>query len=533
MLRGVSLALIIAVAAFEMVGAGTQEAQYDSIQLLKKEEFYLREGSELGAGLAPHYTSNLVVSSEGFVIVESGDRIHYFYDEHNLVKTVGGGGIEAGCFPYGCIWITLSDSNEVVAVGYRRRINIYDDKGNALKSIFVPDFGFSPTSAQKHRNFLILGGLHWDQRPRIMVYDYETCTKIGEFFAMERDDYDILIQKNADVFFEGPFFVVSPEGHVFCNRMYDHRVFEYTLSGELLHVYEEVPPHYVGLDAVEPGPSTEELTNSPESASEWEASWSYSGYPSLYHRDMFVVPRRLAPPYYLDFYSISERRYLGYCDLGSKAFAFSDSNYIYLYEHFSDTLLVIGKYVALVGGTTKEPPREETATHFLSKKTIEAILDEVLHEPSETTMESVADLKVVGLDGREKLLRECLSGASRHFVIFVRLFFDCPFLPMYEPVRDFCKENKDYDLYVVVTHPYKEELECVIKGLKLEATVIPNLRGSAVKGVAPSYPYPGIILLNKDGSKILATCSTVDLFRSVNPLTIEEFFREVTSIGKE
>lgn len=510
--------------------ARTLEGLNTSIGLLKKGEFYLRGCSGVGNSYINQHRPHLVVSRDGyvFVAVTSNDTIYCFDSDHNLVRKMGGVGLKMGQFPYGCHSITVSDNSEIIATDVRRRINVYDGTGSVLRSIFVPDFGLSPSLARKYRDYLIISGLHWDGHARVVVYEYESGRKVCEFFPVQPDEWEFLMAKNADGLFDGPLFAVSGMGHVFCNRMFDHRIFEYTLSGELVHIFEEKPHHYVGLSEVEACPPTQESADSEKTGPVWEATWSYSGCPDLYGKDILVVPRRIAPPYYLDMYSISEKRYLGYCELGKRPFVFSDAKYIYLYEHFSDSLLVVGKYIPVLREIQTPQPSESAGTCSLSKAASERLLLDVPAQSLKISADSINELKIVGLDGKERLLSDYLTNVGRHFVIFVRPFFDCPFLPMYEAVKEFCNKRPDYDLYVVISHPYKDELEFLLGGLELDGRVIPNLRLSDMKEIIPSYPLPGIVVLNGDGSKVLGRYSIFDLYGEANPKTLEQFFEDLT-----
>ena len=528
-MRAVVIPLLISLVVPAWLAWASEDSQPMKIGLLKKGELYLREQIRFGTPALPHYAPGFLISRTGNIAVidEEDDWIYFLDSEGNLIRRVGGKGLEPGMFPNCCYSESLSDRNEIVAADVRRRVNVYDDSGILLRSIFVPEFRLSPDLARKYKNFLIASGYCMDEEERVFVFDLETGKKVSQFCVIEPDEVERLSEKNVVGLMYGPLFDISPQGHLLCTKTYDHRVFEYTVSGELVHVYEQTPPHYVSVFEVEPGPPVEEQMDS-QYTWEWEATWTYSGCPSLYGRNMFVVPRRLFPPFYLDFYSIDKKEYLGYCELGDRPFVFSDSTYIYLYEHYSDTLLVVGKYLALVEGMT-EDQAGHGSSDSLSWVAAQKLLEESFKETFVELPESVDDLRVVGLDGRERPFREFLTDADYHFVIFVRPFFDCPFTDMYKGIRKFCENNTDLSLYVMISHPYREELELLTRGLELEAAIIPNLNPRLTKNIAPSYPYPGVILLNRDGSKELASYSTYDLYGE-DGKPLDQFLKEIESI---
>lgn len=525
-MKRLSLILLLAFCAMAQANSSPEESKTPEIALQKTGEFYLRkpsmEGVDQHRKIRP---SSIFLGKENAVLVHAG-RIYFYDGKLNLIRVVGQRGLKPGLFPYICVGATCSNQQEIVANDPRGRINIYDESGDLKRSLIVPDFNFSPLYAIKHGNLLILAGVHWEGS-RIVVYDVKTAKKVSQFFLIDEEEEAFLKSRNALPFCYCPRLTVSVDGHVLCNRGHDHRIFEYTPSGDLLHVYEEIPPHYVPLSSADPAPPLEEdQEHWWELRDNWIATWTPSKTPSAYSDNMFVVPRRDAAPYYLDFYSLSEKKYIGHCNLGEKFFMFSDSDHIYLCEDFSDTLVVVGKYVALLG----EEPREVEQAITLSDSLLEGAIQSISGtDDSVYTFEPKAEFKVTDLDGKEHPFRDFLSDADRHFVFFLAPFEKCFFPHLYEPLRDFCSAHRDYALYLVVNHPYKEELEFLINGLKLEAKVVPNLNPDSVKDSAPGYPQSGIILLNKDGSQVLASCSVYDLFGE-DGKPIDVFLEEISNM---
>jgi len=519
--------LSVCIAALTLVLASPstcEQSKGKSIPLVKKAEFYLRQGVGIPSGVYASTVPRFAVTGSGYFAVESHDWIYLYDEDSNLIRKIGGKGLEPGRFPYVCYSVTVSDKCEIVATDVRRRVNVYDGAGNLLKTLFVPEFRFSPTLSRKYDTYLIASGTCMDIAEGIFVYDYNTGRAVTRFFRTEEDELELLSSKNAGGWFPGPLFTVTPDGHVLCTKMFDHRIFEYSLSGELLYVYDKVPPHYISLREVQAAPPSEHHTGEEEDG-QWEATWSYTGCPSMYHGDMFVVPRRLLPPYYLDFYSITEKRYLGYCELGEKPFVYSDSNHIYLYEHLSDTLVVVGKYTTSIAQKEVKVESEEAPAESLPASYIRNVMTEALVDTAWGGVEETSRFSIVDLSGRRHAFGEFLTSAPRSIVIFVRPFYDCPFTAMYEGVREFCAQRDDYQLYVVISHPFKEELEFLLGGLTLEAIVVPNLKPGLVMEIAPSYPYPGLVVFDRDGS-VLATYSTYDLYGEGGK-PIDEFLREV------
>ncbi|MGQ9811197.1 MAG: hypothetical protein ACUVQ7_07660 [bacterium] len=526
-MKPLSLILLLAFCAIGQANSAPEEGKAREIALQKTGEFYLRKPSMEDVDLLRKIRPSSIFVGKGSIVLSHGQRVYFYDSKLNLIKVAGQTGLKPGLFPYRCVSATSSDQQEIVAVDPRGRINIYDQSGDLKRSLIVPDFNFSPLYAVKHGNLLIMAGAHWEGSGRIVVYDIKTARKVSQFFLIDEEEIAFLESRNALRFCLVPYLTVSADGHVLCNRQHDHRIFEYTPSGDLLHVYEEIPPHYVPFSSADPAPPLEgDLAHWMELSDNWLATWTPSKAPSAHGDDMFVVPRRDAAPYYLDFYSLSEKKYIGYCNLGEKFFMFSDSDHIYLCEDYSDTLVVVGRYTALLG----EEPREAEQAIALSDSLVERVIQSISGtDDSVYSFEPKADFKVTDLDGEEHPFRDFLSDADRHFVFFIAPFEKCFFPHLYEPLRDFCIDHGGYALYLVVNHPYKEELEFLIKGLQLEARVVPNLNPDSVKESAPGYPQSGIILLNKDGSQVLASCSVYDLYGE-DGKPIDVFLEEIANM---
>lgn len=490
----------------------------EPISLLKREEFYLRINptpeEEEGYLKNPSCFSwglRFVCSRNGRAAFYTWRDIHSFDEEHNITKTFGGLGWEPGKFLRSCLSITLSEDSMIAATG-SRRVNIFNDRGDFVRSFIIPDYRTSPYLARIYKDLLIVGLFYQKDPIRIHIYDCIAGKPLARFFTISEEDQKLLEEKGA-AYFPHVRFTISTDGTLLCNRMDSYRIHEYDLKGDLIHTYDELPPHYIPLAEAEPFDidSLRKISDwrvGDKMCEEWEATWSPSGCPSLYGEDVFIVPRRTVPPIYLDFYSLESRSYLGYCQT-DKHFLFSDSEYIYLCEDFDGTMLTVGKYEAVVG--QQSAAVEEIVLDSLPSGSRERLFKETADETTTAILNSMDGFRIRDLDGNDQSVSDYLSSNKHHLVAFIRPF-DCGFIPgVYEEVKEFVKHNKDYDFWVIVSHPFEEELRLFINGLELEVPVLPNLAVRRLRNLSIERT-PDLLVVDTEGEIIYAKGETVSEF---------------------
>ncbi len=330
-----------------------------------------------------------------------------------------------------------------------------------------------------------------DADKKVAVFDIRTGKLISRFFQMDSPLLSVVKNKNWQ---DGSktYIALTPYGTVICSWDADYKIYEYSLNGQLLHVYKDIPPHYKPLSSTPYSYDYENL----ERCEKWWGSWSYSYRPFIYKNKYIIVQRRARPPYYLDFYSLDTKKYLGFYKT-DKPLLYVDSNYIYL----TDTSITVGKYMLFEG-------RVDTLNiDSLPENVVEKLRDESKNTaPSrnENTIQldtnSIYDFVVTGVNGRNLSLREILPTDKNHILLFVKVF-DCGYVGLIRKALEFCKDNRDFDFWIIVTHPYPEELNLLIKGSQLASMLIPNLNPENLKKFGINKT-PVIIATDKVG-KIL------------------------------
>ena len=466
------------------------------INLTKVEEFYLRgfspswnkleepcgcrraydKSAQLANGVKEAYssyffTSLFTVSSKNHIITTfPRQNIIYCYDTgYNLIRSFGGIGEKPGKLLGDCLSLTLSQKDKITVTDKRGRISIFDDQGNFLRSFLIPDYRVVPIRAMVYQNFLIVQAKK-SYYPRIkkvedciQIYNLETGKLCKEFFIPPINIINLTKEKEAWCLFT-PYFTISQEGHIICNYSIQPEVYEYDLQGNLIYTYKEIPPHYIKLEKKE----KEEVCRSPWVKDMLDINFSYSGWPILYGEDMFIIQRGTHSPIYLDFYSVKEKKYLGFCKT-DKPLLFSTSRYIYLCEELNDTLLTVGKYKTMIG-----PPIKKDTTLPLRELTEVDIEKGVKEIP-------FREFKIRDLDGRDITLLSLLSKDKHHFIFFTRprerMFF------IYEDIKNFCDKAEKFDFLIVINHSNAEEAKLYYKGVDLGVPIIMNIEPKRVRNL--------------------------------------------------
>jgi hypothetical protein len=493
-----------------------KEINFDSfssptpIQLIKKEEIYLRGvtyNKEKGEYLDPRFfTANprFVVTKNGWIVFKAWDYIYSFDEKQNLFKRYRCSGNAPGRFQSVCSAITLSDKNEIVAIDLKKRVNIFNEKIELNKSMIIPDFVSVFDFSRVFENYLIASGIKFnftsgetEKWQGISVFDHTSGKNVAHFFETDGQDLEMIYRKKSRPLFR-VYFDISQKGHLLCNRMSDHRIYEYDLQGNLIHMYDQLPEHYVPLSSA----SSYEISNSTNGGGikslakgiwEWGSTWSPSGCPNLYQEDMFIVPRRNSAPFYLDFYSTSKKNYIGFYE-SDKPFLFSDLYSIYLCEDFNDSVLVVGKYEAMIG---KEAPPQPIAIEEVPIEIRDKWREEMIEVRKAISLNSIQPFAIKNLEGRDQPLQSFLSSNSHHLLYFVKPFDCAPNLYLQE-AEEFILNNQEFDLWVIVNHPFREELRLFLNGWDVEVLTLPNLAVKRLRKLDLAYT-PKLVVVDRQG----------------------------------
>ena len=481
------------------------KADIDTLNLVKKEEFYLR-----GIKTSPYVSSSHFVVSDSFICWRGGDHftLYYFDKNFDLVKKIGGMGKEPGKFIRYVSSITLSNEDEIVATDIMGRINLYKPDGEFESSFIVPGvispFYPLPVLALKHDTFLIVSyTVNSDMDEKVAVFDLRTGKLISRFFQIDSSMLSTVKDKNWQ---DGAkaYVAFTPYGTVICSWDVDYKLYEYSLNGQLMHIYGDLPPHYKPLSSTPYSYDYENL----EECEKWWGSWSYSYRPFIYKNKYIIVQRRARPPYYLDFYSLYTKRYLGFYK-SDKPLLYVDSSYIYLCEELTDTSITIGKYVLYEKktDTVKINSLPEMIVEKLRRNDKDTTLSRDKSDVIRSNVGSIYDLIITDVNGKNVALSEILPTNKNHLLLFVKIF-DCGYVGLIRKALDFCEESKDFDFWIIVTHPYAKELKLLIEGSQLAPSLIPNLDVNNLERIGITRT-PVIVATDREG-KIIDKYSPFD-----------------------
>ena len=135
-----------------------------------------------------------------------------------------------------------------------------------------------------------------------------------EIFKIDQSQKDFLEKYDFWLYLRNLFLVYSGRESIIITQTNSSNVQEYSLDGQLLHEYTEVPNHYVPFrDAVgysaPPDYSHKDLKTNRKEHFTWLDSWTFTHFPVMFGENHFIVSRRRENTLYLDFYSLKERKY--------------------------------------------------------------------------------------------------------------------------------------------------------------------------------------------------------------------------------
>ena len=510
------------------------------IELVKRKEIVIKH--HLIKGFSPFSYFNLfprrfVTLKNRYVVIQLQEYTYYIIDlETNEYRRICSYGIEPGESFFSPQSLNITDKDEIVVNDCARRINIFNHTGDYVKSYILPDNYFIPWTVNKYNNQLILSGMD------ITLLDINSGESKRLCGFTDKEIGDIRSRTPGGMNIMSMYFDITPEGNLLISKPIDHKIYEYSFEGELIHTYDEIPSHYVSLQDIEPYKEGEREFNKNKnwlsrSNNGWYNKWSTTGFPSIYRNDYFVVARGVQPPIYVDLYSIKEKKYIGSFETEGKPFLYSDEKNIYLLEEISDKKMVISGYEAIIDGENHKPILNNDFTRFLItiKDRVEDIPYKSLHkilyekEYKEVNLyESLSDFTIKGIDGKKHRLQDYLDHQSEyHFLIIIRAMTDCVFSDFRKKVKQFCEFNKNFDYHYILNHQYEEELinSSPFYFFNESVTIFNSeperMLGFYPKSIEETYPDGTIVLVDNDGNIL---CHFENDY--------ESFFNEVIHISK-
>lgn len=486
------------------------------VQLEKRGEYYLSgfvplRGRSFRSPRILTLEPNTAVDKDGRLAIQNEDVIYFFDSSFRPVFKNGGAGRRPGKFPKHCLSIVSSEGGLLVATDISGRINIYDFTGRFVRSVVLPDDRIMPISAAVLGTRLVVAGDRGSEpkRTSIFVFNLETGRQEKHFMAVEPTLSELLLAKEARPFYR-VYVTPTRRGTILCNRNVDHKIYEYSYSGKVLGIFDQVPSHYVPLSSAPVCPDLNQLaTQAPNGSreldsliAEWDGQWSMSMKPYLFGNDMFIVKRRTREPYYIDFYSMTTGKHVGY-SVTEKPLMYSDSGLIYLCESFSDSLLVVGAYEPVFANedSTRRVIILDTL-HTSMRRILEMNQGEIPQPVDSVPFQNINELIIRDPFVGDVPLRDCLATSKHHIILFINPF-DCGYRAAIEEISHFIRGSQQYDAYVVVSHSYQAELEFFSEGLASEVgmPVISNIAPRRLRKLAISrMPLPMLTVARNDGA---------------------------------
>ena len=422
----------------------------------------------------------------GKSVLVDGDRELLFFDQWmNLIRIAGGIGRLPGKFPMICVSIVPTPDDNIVAIDVAGRLNVYNSNGALLRSLLMPDFNTVFNAACIDDRSMIVSGAFFSPGAAslaVKVYDLDEYKYVSSLYSEGIGRGSVVSEKRASASARA-FFLLTGDDQVFCNVSTRPDIVYFDLKTGARRQNDQLPLNFSPLSGAPKYYIEEALkaTSHDEQykvRSAWYKTWSWSGCPTVYSDSILIVRRRMVAPYYLDFYSVTDCRYIGQCTT-EKPFMYADRNWIYLCDDFNDTLLTVGKYkVAFrgIGSPQGRTVHQQKVPKKLLRRYSKAI------STAKTPPASFRHILITPPDGKTRRLLTELDQESNHILLFFSPF-DCGVLDLMDISLGFVTEYKAFDLYLVITHPDTSDL------------------GSYARGIESMYGLP--VVLNTDHLRIL------------------------------
>ncbi len=249
----------------------------------------------------------------------------------------------------GTTTLSLSSSGEIVLpLSFAKKVALLsmEKPPQFIKSFFLTDLSFTfPVSLLMINDTLILSGYSsipdintkWFKVVGLEFIDLQS----GKIFEQAQIyDYDSLKQDGINTTAFAFFASYSGKNSVLVNQIASPNIWEYSLAGSLIHIYDKVPNSYI------PPPIWDENTDPQNKQKYWEwcDSFTSSSPPFPFRQNSFFVARGNQDKFSLDFYDLSKKKYITSFKPECVAFFGTDGEYIYLIDHYDEKRFYIYKY---------------------------------------------------------------------------------------------------------------------------------------------------------------------------------------------
>ncbi len=369
-----------------------------------------------------------------------------------------------------------------------KRLNFFDANGEFNSSLLMP---LSLSSSRisdavyNHDKLVLAARNIQTSYPEISVIDPNKSPLSCLSIPLCEDLYSQALEKGAYACaFIDPLVNFISTGEVVFNLSISPEVYFVNNDGSII-AEKTIPEHFRSF--VNAGDFDETwfsydsngcISNATE---EWFKTWTHS-YPIYEYSDNhLVVPRVLYPTFYLDLYSYSDKdiEYLGYAST-DKEFLVADTSGVYLLESKNDTSIVVGRY-ELVLPNYREERGIGWATTQLSPEQVAGIRRVIPDTTDSDTCKpcdkekrrptgycsSIDTIKLVSADSVEYSLYNSLIPDTNHIIVFGSPQ-ECALYNLFNAALDYVKNNPGFDLTIVFTHPFPEELRMVAKLAKID-----------------------------------------------------------------
>ncbi|HQO10167.1 MAG TPA: hypothetical protein PLN58_06460 [Bacilli bacterium] len=468
----------------------------------------------------PHTYSGIFPQSFG--VIDSRYIIYkknydYFYIDmvSKSSKKICMFGFDPGNSPYFPTGLSIADDKKIIISDLQSRINIYDKNGEFLESYVLPSTLGGNWTTTKIKDMLI------KSRDQINSINLSTGN-INEIFAFNSDDLNtLMVRTPADGNIYSLYFNITPDGNLLIAKAMEPFIYEYSIEGNLIHKYEEIPPHYVSISDIEPYKKRGKYITTDWDKEQnkdqygYHDKWSFSGTPYIFKNEYFVISRRVYPPIYLDFYSLQSKKYLGYYNIGNKTLLYADDKYIYLHNDSKNKEFIVEKYEVSFnteGRRNSSNDNIEKLVFFINesesdkpKKNLYGLINEKEYKNT-GSITSINDILIKNLNGEDELLMSYLNkGKKYHFIVNVRVLCDCGLTNVISDIKNFCQDNPEFDYNLLFTHPFKEELKRSIRFFRFDVDPIFNIEPKRVFGFYSKsddslYPSITISLVDNEGN---------------------------------
>lgn len=411
-----------------------------------------------------------------------------------------------------------------------KRLNIFDRNGNYASSLLMP-LSLSSSSISDvvydHNTLAIASRNIQTNYPVVSIVELnETDVQLKSYQLCEKL-YSKAEKKGpfAGTFID-PLVNIISTGEVVFNLSISPDIHLLTKDGILL-VERTIPDHFRSfLDAVDFDKVWFKYDSSgciSGEAEEWFKTWTHS-YP-VYElsNNRLVVPRVLYPTFNLDLYSYSDKeiKYLGYAS-ADKEFLFADTSGIYLLESKDDTSIVVGKY-EIVTPNFREERELGWSTKMLTAEQLKGIHKVVPDTSNSDTCKpcdreklkpkgycnTIDSVRLISSDSIEYSLKDMLTRDKDHIIVFSSPQ-ECALYNVFNAARDYVNDKPGFDLTLVFSHPFPEELGIVAKLAQIDWDY-PILTNIDYKRIEPILKSPACFLVvSKDGTITASADSPAD-----------------------